>query len=229
MAQKFNPQTRKWEEVAENNTPSSSSDPTTSSNWGKSNTNSTAKNTVVKTPNTPVSPSSNKNKSDGRAKEANKNFAEEELTYLTGDAEVEPNSVTFSTKAGNTVSLTGLGKYLSGLYFVTEVSIDITTSGLTLKYSVLKNGFGKTLKPYTEDNSSSDKVDVSSVTDISVGDTVRFIEGVDAIYSNASEGVTVPTWVRQKSHTVSKLSDDGQRAYLQDINSWTYTKYLQKE
>lgn len=223
MGQRYNPQTRKWEEVADNNTPSSLKYPTPSSNRGKSYA------TGVKTPNTPVSPSSNKKKSDGLAKEANKNFAEKELTYLTGDAEVEPNSVTFSTKAGNTVSLTGLGKYLSGLYFVTEVSTGITTSGLSLKYSVLKNGFGKTLKPYSEGINSSEEVDVLSVADISVGDTVRFIEGVDAVYSNASEGVAVPTWVKQKSHTVSKLSDDGQRAYLRDINSWTYIKYLQKE
>lgn len=214
MGQRYNPQTRKWEKVADNNTPSSLKYPTPSSNRGKSYA------TGVKTP---------KKKSDGLAKEANKNFAEKELTYLTGDAEVEPNSVTFSTKAGNTVSLTGLGKYLSGLYFVTEVSIGITTSGLSLKYSVLKNGFGKTLKPYSEGINSSEEVDVLSAADISVGDTVRFIEGVDAVYSNASEGVTVPTWVKQKSHTVSKLSDDGQRAYLRDINSWTYIKYLQKE
>lgn len=228
MGQRYNPQTQKWEEVADNNTPSSLSDPFTSSNRGKSNVNSSGKDIVIRTPNTPVSPSSNKDKSDGLAKEANKNFAEDELTYLTGDAEVEPNSVTFSTKAGDTVSLTGLGKYLSGLYFVTEVSIGITTSGLSLKYSVLKNGFGKSLKPYSEDNSSSDKVDVSSVTEFSIGDAVRFIDGVDAIYANASEGVTVPEWVRQQWHYISKLSDDGQKAYLRDINSWTYTKYLQK-
>lgn len=220
MGQIYNPQLKKWEEVADNNSPSSSRDPFAS------RTNPSADYTVIRTP---VSPSCNKNKSDGLSKEANKNFAEEELTYLTGDAEVEPNSVTFSTKAGNTVSLTGLGKYLSGLYFVTEVSTEITTSGLSLKYSVLKNGFGKTLKPYSEGSNSSEEVDVLDVTRISAGDTVRFIEGVDATYSNASEDVIVPTWVRQRPHIVSNLSDDGQRAYLQDINSWTYIKYLQKE
>lgn len=217
MGRAFNPQTQKWESIAENNTPSSPS-----SSSSRSSSSSTSNRSQTSTP-----VSTYTEKSDGLAKSANKNFITEELTYLVGDAEVEPNSVTFATKAGNTVSLMGLGKHLSGLYFVTEVTTEITTSGLTLKYSVLKNGFGKTLKPYSETNNGT--VDVLGVTDISVGDSVRFVEGVDAIYSNASDGVPVPEWVKQQSHTVSKLSDDKQRAYLQDINSWTYTKYLQKE
>ena len=215
MARKFNAKTQKWEEVADTNSPSAN----TQSDSGDSSSSTETK--------SPVTTTSDKKKADGKSKDANKNFTSEELTYLTGDAEVEPNSVTLSTKSGNTVNLVGLGKYLSGLYFVTETSKEISTSGLTLKYSVLKNGFGSTLKPYSE--SSSETVDVLSTVNISVGDTVKFIEGVDAVYSNASDNVKVPDWVKKSYYTVSKLSDDGQKALLKEIVSWTYTKYLQKE
>lgn len=227
MAKKFDAKTQKWIDVPETNTPKQTTTPKKSTpqptSSPKINENAV---TQPVTQSQPVTTT----KDDGKSKDANKNYTYKEFTYLTGECAVEPNSVTLATQAGNTVELKNLGKYLSGMYFVTEVKIDISTSGTTLTYSVLKNGFGKTLKPYvpTAETSKQEDIPVDIATTISTGDTVKFIEGADAIYSNAHDGVKVPQWVRKKTHTVDKVTDDGQRARLKEIWSWTYTKYLQK-
>ena len=216
MAKKFDAKTQKWIDVPEDNTPQKT--PTSTPTDSTNSSNTTPKKTTPK-------------KEDGKSKDANKNFVEAELSYLTGDCAVEPNSITLATQAGNTVELKNLGKYLSGLYYVTEVKIDISTSGTSLSYSVLKNGFGKTFKPYVPTAETSEQQDTpidTKETSLSIGDKVVFIEGVDAVYSNAHEGVKVPQWVKKKTLTISKVTDDGQRVLLKEISSWTYTKYLQK-
>lgn len=208
MSKQFDAKTQKWVDLPEDNTPEVSEDTKGGS----------------------TKPQTKTSKDEGKATQANKNFAEAELTYLTGDANVEPNSVTLSAQAGNTVEFKNLGSYLSGLYYLTEVKTVISTSGLSLTYSVLKNGFGKTLKPYVPkaETSKQEDVAVDVSTTISSGDTVKFIESADAVYSNVSDGVKVPDWVKKRSYTVQELSDDKQRALLKEIVSWTYTKYLQK-
>ena len=64
-------------------------------------------------------------------------------------------------------------------------------------------------------------------TSFTVGDKVKIV-GDDAVYSNASDGVKVPDWVKEQILTIDALSSDGTRARLNPIWSWTYTKFLQK-
>ena len=103
---------------------------------------------------------------------------------------------------------------------------------MSVSYSVLRNGFGKTLKPVTpviENTAKGDKVipvDVTASITFEVGDRVKFIDGVEAIYSNAHEGVRVPDWVKKSTYTIQSKKDD--RVLLKEIYSWTYIKYLQK-
>ena len=64
-------------------------------------------------------------------------------------------------------------------------------------------------------------------TSFAKGDSIKIV-GDGAVYSNASAGVKVPNWVKQKTLTVQQVSSDGTRVLLQPINSWTYVKYVQK-
>ena len=78
---------------------------------------------------------------------ANKEYVEHEFFTLQGDCSLIPNAKTARIKMGDTVSCLGLGKYLSGKYFVDEVTRTIDNSGgYSHSISVQKNGFGDSLK-----------------------------------------------------------------------------------
>ena len=99
--------------------------------------------------------------------------------------------------------------------------------GEFILFYLLKNGFGSSVKGspmQTETRIAEVSVNASAC---SVGDSVRIV-GEEAVYSNAHNGVKVPGWVKKKTLTVKQISDDGTRARLMPINSWTYMKYIQK-
>lgn len=168
---------------------------------------------------------------------AEKEYIEIEFNTLTGDVELIPTKKNAKITAGCTVRFNGVGKYLSGLYFVSEVKRTIDKdNGLTMTATLLKNGFGDSLKNKNNiseispaQDGRAETVDISSnvvTSRIKVGDKVKIISD-EAIYSNAHEGVKVPNWVKNQILTVDALSEDGERARLNPIWSWTYVKYLQ--
>lgn len=164
---------------------------------------------------------------------AEKEYIDIEFNTLTGDVELIPTKNNLKITSGCTVNFRGLGKYLSGLYFVSEVKHKIDKdNGYSMTVTLLKNGFGDSLKSAYSNispasDSRSDAVDTSSNVvnnKIKVGDKVKIVG--DAIYSNAHEGVKVPNWVKEQVLTVDSISEDGGRARLSPIWSWTYIKYL---
>lgn len=206
----YNPKTGKWEPTT--STKSDTSDK--SSSTGKSNENSS---------------SASSSTTDSKSK-ADKEYIETEFNTLQGDLNVLPTKKTLSLKSGETIKLVGFGKYLSGLYYITAVKKSIDSSGFSITISVIKTGFGDSLKSKSKAVSNPDKIEVSSSTTFKVGDKVKFLteESNKYIYSNAHEGVKVPKWVTQRVHTVDGVSDDGRRVRLKEIWSWTYVKFLKK-
>lgn len=182
-----------------------------------------------------TSDGSNKSSSQVKSKEkAEKEFIEQEFNTLTGDLSVTPSSRSMKIRINETIKIEGIGRYLSGNYYVSSVSRTIDKdNGYSHTVTVLKNGFGDSLKKaYTSSDSNSTeeprKEEVTkSSPNVEVGNTVKIV-GDDAIYSNAHDGVKVPAWVKQKSLKVTQVSSDGARVLLQPINSWTYVKYIQK-
>lgn len=165
---------------------------------------------------------------------AEKEYIDIEFNTLTGDVELIPTKNNLKITSGCTINFRGIGKYLSGLYFVSEVKHRIDKdNGYSMTVTLLKNGFGDSLKSSYSNispasDSRSDVVDTSSNvvnSKIKVGDRVKIV-GDDAIYSNAHEGVKVPNWVKEQVLTVDSISEDGGRARLNPIWSWTYIKYL---
>lgn len=161
---------------------------------------------------------------------ADKEFIEEELRTLVGDLAVRPTLKIIRLKVNDTIELLGVGKYLSGKYFVSNVSRTVSKdSGYSQSLTVLKNGFGDSLKkspspaPVSNNRESKETVE-KSVSPINVGDNVKIV-GSDAVYTN---NVAVPAWVKKKTLTVQQVSKDGTKVLLMPIYSWTYLKYVQK-
>lgn len=167
--------------------------------------------------------------------DAEKEYIDIEFNTLTGDCSVLPTKQNMKLKVGNTIKMLGVGKFLSGLYFISEIKRTISNDGAySMSLVLYKNGFGDNLKSTSNsvtttpaNNGRPTEVDTSKnvvTTAIKVGSKVKIVG--DAIYSNAHEGVKVPNWVKQEEHTVDTLSEDGARARLKEIWSWTYVKYL---
>jgi len=201
---------------------------------------------------------SGKNKKEKKAKtpkekKAKKEYIEIEYTTLEGEANVLPTSKTIRLEQGKTVTLTGLGKYLSGQYYIEKVKRSINNgNGYSQSCLFVKTGFGDSLKGgggrasdggmvrpspsgiQTPQQSIginrplADEVKKNKPSDIQVNKKVKFVDD-NATYALAYDGVKVPEWVRNKDDlTVSKVSEDGAMVLLQPINSWTYTKYIRE-
>ena len=164
------------------------------------------------------------------AGQANKAQAELEYNTLEGDLVLRAKVGVLKITQDTTIELAGVGNYLSGLYYVSAVRYSLdASSGFTMSCTLIKTGFGSSLKskPATPVAAVREEVVEKTATAIAVKDSVHIV-GDDAVYSNASAGVKVPNWVKQKTLTVQQISKDGTRALVQPINSWTYLKYLEK-
>lgn len=161
---------------------------------------------------------------------AEKEYIEIEFNTLVGELGLTSTEKSIRLNVNDTIKIEGVGKYLSGQYFISAIRRRISKDdGYTHTLTVIKNGFGNSLKKsQTESEPETRKEEVQkSVSDIKVGDSVRIV-GDDAVYSNAHDGVKVPAWVKQKTLTVDAISSDGTRVRLNPIWSWTYLKFIQK-
>lgn len=70
-----------------------------------------------------------------------------EFKNLQGELVLTPTEKSFSIVRGSTIHLSGVGKYLSGLYFVTARTVSINNSGaMSIKLRVVRTKFGDSLK-----------------------------------------------------------------------------------
>lgn len=81
-----------------------------------------------------------------------------EINTLTGSLSVIPNTTTIKIKAGDTIKLAGLGKYLSGKYYVKTVNRTLDSNGYSQTLEVIKTDFGKSLKTITKKSKGKTKL-----------------------------------------------------------------------
>lgn len=118
--------------------------------------------------------------SKGKVEKA-KNYIE--LNTLEGTLNFIPTPETIRLKAGNTVKLSGLGKNLSGNYYVKSVTRSFSSSGFSLSAVVIKTDIGTSLKLKSKGKSVSRKtLKVNNTKDKNVrtytvrkGDTLKKI------------------------------------------------------
>lgn len=73
-------------------------------------------------------------------------FNKIEINTLTGTLNFIVTEETIKLKAGDTVKLSGLGKYLSGNYYVKDITRQISSSGYSNSATLIKTDFGSSLK-----------------------------------------------------------------------------------
>lgn len=230
MPMQYDPATKTWKEVGSNSSssstpaskpasslsskPSSSSTPSSrsSGSYGSSTPSTKGSNTQVQSTQT-----------------AQKEQAYIEYNTLTGTLVLKASVGLLKIKQNTTIEVKGIGEYLSGKYFVSEVAYTLNASnGFSMQCTLIKTGFGSSLKakPEVEDSVSEESVTPATPT-YQKGDKVKIV-GDNATYANAASGVKVPNWVKQKTHTIMQVSSDGERVLLQEIFSWTYAKFIEK-
>lgn len=97
---------------------------------------------------------------------AEKDYNLIEYNILTGILTFIGNEKTIKMKAGDTITLDGLGKYLSGDYYVQDVTRVINESGYSHTATLIKTDFGDTLKT----SSKNDVKNETSTTDSTKSD-----------------------------------------------------------
>ena len=129
----YDPKTGKWTKSSNSGSSSSSSSSSSSNNTGTGSENLT-------------SSSSNQNSSTGATE---KKYNTIEINTLEGTLNFIVTKATIKLKAGDTVNIKGIGKYLSGKYYVKEVTRQISSNGYSHSAVLIRTDFGKTLKTST--------------------------------------------------------------------------------
>ena len=134
----YDPTTGTWKSSSGGSSSSSSSKKSTSSssNSGTNNPNGSSGGKLT-------SSNSDKNSSKGNAE---KKYNTIEYNILTGTLNFIATEETIKLKAGDTVELLGIGKYLSGLYYVQDITRTIGKDGYSHSATVIKTDFGKSVK-----------------------------------------------------------------------------------
>ena len=141
----YDPKTGKWTKNGGGSSSSNKGGSKSSSN-SKSGDNLTAS-------------SSSKNDSSGQVE---KKYNYIEVNTLSGTLNFIVNEDTIKLKAGDTVKLNGLGKYLSGNYYVKDITRQISSSGYSHSATLIKTDVGSSLKTSTK--SKDKKKPVKKVT-----------------------------------------------------------------
>lgn len=115
-----------------------------------------------------------------------------EFKNLQGELELTPTLKNFNIVRGSTIHLTGVGKYLSGFYFVTTRTISVSSSGaLTIKLKVVKTKFGDSLKGE------------KPLPEVKTIDTMESVDGESSSSGSSSSSSSSDVGAEEPSHTYS--------------------------
>ena len=137
----YDPKTGKWKRNS-----GSSSNRNSNNNSGTKSSNKNNKSSKKSGDNL-TSSSSSKNSSAGKV-EKKSNYIE--VNTLCGVLSFIVNEQTIKLKAGDTVKLSGLGKYLSGNYYVRDITRQINNNGYAHSATLIKTDVGGSLKTSTK-------------------------------------------------------------------------------
>ena len=134
----YDPKTGEWTNKTTNSGGSSSG--------GGGNSKKTHSSTPSSSGSNLTSSNSNKNSSTGSTE---KKYNYIEINTLSGTLNFIVTEETIKLKAGDTVKLKGLGSYLSGDYYVQDLTRQISSNGYSHSATLIKTDFGKSLKTST--------------------------------------------------------------------------------
>ena len=138
----YDPKTGEWTKTTSNSGSSSKSSGSSKSSSSSGSSSSSSSSNSSKGDNLSSS-SSNKNESKGSVE---KKYNTIEINTLNGTLNFIVTEETIKLKAGDTVKLQGLGKYLSGDYYVKDITRQISNNGYSHSATLIKTDFGNSLK-----------------------------------------------------------------------------------
>lgn len=233
----YNPKTGKWEKVPASEGGSSGSSSSGSSSSSSSSSSSGGSSGGHSSGSTSNSNSGSSSSSSNSQTKADKDYIEIEFRTLVGQLQLIPTPKTISLRVGQTIELGGIGSYLSGKYFISDIRRTVSSSGYTHTLTVIKTGFGDSIKTVTDDAPESGydggtidrppQASTPSSSSFNVGTKVKFKTEESKKYQYTN-GVFVPLWVTKKTHTINKVSSDERTVRLKEINSWVYAADLKQ-
>lgn len=159
-----------------------------------------------------------------------KHMAEIELSTLEGEVALRPFPNNLQLQLFDTVTLLGLGRFLSGMYYIKGVTTTVSAdTNFSESLTVIKREFGDSLKqPDSElklqwSYETPLQLREENLPMIEVGTTVRICDW-EAVWAKDEEGVTVPAWVKNEVLEVAEM--DGDLCLVYPINKWIHKSYL---
>lgn len=164
----YDPATKKW---------NSSYTPDNGKN-NNTNNSDTNKNSNL------TSSSSNKNDSAGKVEKQYNNI---EMNTLVGTLSFIVTHETIKLRAGDTIEIKGIGKYLSGKYYVKDITRQISSSGYSHTATVIKTDFGKSLKMSTNNGEKNPAEKVQSSPQASNAKRTYTVKKGDCLWNIAKQ------------------------------------------
>lgn len=158
--------------------------------WTTSTSNDdSSSNTPTNTPTTETGDNltSSTSDSDSSTGGVEKEYNEIEVNTLEGNLTFIVTEETIKLKAGDTVYLKGLGKHLSGKYYVKELTRSVGSNGYSHTATVIKTDFGNSLKIKSKDASKKDETAVSSPETSNNANRTYTVQKGDCLWSIATE------------------------------------------
>ena len=152
----YDPKTGNWTKTTSN---SGSSSKSSSSSSSKPSSSSKSSSSSGNKGDNLSSSSSNKNESKGSVE---KKYNTIEINTLNGTLNFIVTEETIKLKAGDTVKLQGLGKYLSGDYYVKNITRQISKNGYSHSATLIKTDFGNSLKTVSKTSAKNNNTKKST-------------------------------------------------------------------
>lgn len=146
----YDPSTGKWTSSGSSGSSGSSS---TSNNGGSNKKPSSSSGSSKPSGNKGGNMSASNSNPQSSVGSAEKKYNTIEYNILEGQLKFIATKETIRLTAGDTVRINGIGKYLSGLYYVQDVTRQISQDGYSHSATLIKTDFGNSLK----DTSTSSK------------------------------------------------------------------------
>ena len=177
-----------WKTVKKDNT-------TTTKKTTKSKNTSTKKSGSTKSSKSSTSNSS-KNSAKGNTEKKTKTI---EYNTLSGNLSLVPTNETIKLNVGDTIKIDNIGKYLSGKYYISEITRKISTSGYTLELQVYKPDFSDTMKISGSSSGKTRKVGSSNSHKTNRTHTVKRGETIYSISKKYYKNTTSYKNIKVKS------------------------------
>lgn len=165
----YDPKTGAW-------TKSTTDDSSSSSDSGNSSSSSGGDNLTSST--------SDKDSSAGSVE---KQYNTIEMNTLSGTLSFIVTEETIKLSAGDTVKIKGLGKYLSGNYYVKDITRQISSSGYSHSATLIKTDFGNSLKVSSSSTQKTEEKKVQSTPKASDAQRTYTVKKGDCLWKIAKE------------------------------------------